>query len=82
MAGPGGRRGGFERPKNARRTFMRVLDYMLRQKWLMLCVLLCIAVSAGAGVFGRSKPPRRPPGPAICPAIYSTPFCCEVYTSR
>ena len=52
MAGPGGRRGGFERPKNARRTFMRVLDYMLRQKWLMLCVLLCIAVSAGAGVFG------------------------------
>ena len=51
--GPGGRRrGGFERPKNARRTFMRVLGYMLRQKWLMLCVLLCIAVSAGAGVFG------------------------------
>ena len=52
MAGPGGRRGGFERPKNARRTFARVLGYMLRQKWLMLCVLLCIAVSAGAGVFG------------------------------
>ena len=51
--GPGGgRRGGFERPKNARRTFMRVLGYMLRQKWLMFCVLLCIAVSAGAGVFG------------------------------
>ena len=51
--GPGGgRRGGFERPKNARHTFMRVLGYMLRQKWLMFCVLLCIAVSAGAGVFG------------------------------
>ena len=54
--GPGGgRRGGFERPKNARRTFMRVLGYMLRQKWLMLCVLLCIAVSAGAGVFTTNR---------------------------
>ena len=52
--GPGGgRRGGFERPKNARRTFMRVLGYMLRQKWLLFCVQTGIGVGVIAFFLGR-----------------------------
>lgn len=51
MPGPGSR-GAFQKPKNAKETFSRVLGYMLRQKWMMALVVLLVAVSAGAGVVG------------------------------
>ncbi len=42
----------FQKPKNARATFGRVMGYMLRQKWLMALVVLMVAVSSLAGVAG------------------------------
>ncbi len=44
--------GNFQKPKNARATFGRVMGYMLRQKWMMALVVLLVAVSSGAGVLG------------------------------
>ena len=51
--GPGGpMRHGFQKPKNAKHTLRRVLQYLGRQKWALLLVFFCVIVSAGASVAG------------------------------
>ena len=50
--GPGHPRGGFRKPKNAKRALARILSYMARRKWMLVVVALCILVSAGAGIMG------------------------------
>lgn len=52
MPGPGHPRGGFRKPKNAKRALARILSYMARRKWMLVVVALCILVSAGAGIMG------------------------------
>jgi len=49
--GPGSR-GGFQKPKNARRTFARLICYITGRKWPLLLVFLCVVVSALGGVAG------------------------------
>ena len=45
-------RHGFQKPKNAKHTLRRVLQYLGRQKWILLLVFFCVIVSAGASVVG------------------------------
>ena len=54
--GPGrggpGARGGYQKPKNAGRTMLRLLGYISGKKWLLVIVFLCVAASAGASLAG------------------------------
>ena len=51
--GPGGpMRHGFQKPKNAKHTLGRVLQYLGRQRWVLLFVFFCVIISAGASVAG------------------------------
>jgi ATP-binding cassette subfamily B protein len=55
--GPGGggpnagARGGYQRPRNAGKTFKRLFPYITRSRWLIVLVLLCVIVSTLGGVF-------------------------------
>ena len=51
--GPGGpMRHGFQKPKNAKHTLGRVLQYLGRQRWVLLFVFFCVIISACASVAG------------------------------
>ncbi|MCU0520772.1 MAG: ABC transporter ATP-binding protein/permease [Anaerolineae bacterium] len=50
--GPGGRFGPIEKPKNAKRTLLRLSGYVWRQRKLLSFVLILIAISTGLGVLG------------------------------
>ncbi len=54
--GPGhggpGAVGGFQKPKNAKRTLRRLLGYVSQRKWPLVIVALCVAVSAVSSVAG------------------------------
>ena len=49
--GPGPGRHGFQRPKNTKQTFLRLLGYLTRYKLLLCLVALCLIVSSVASVF-------------------------------
>lgn len=51
MPGPG-RTKGFAKPKNAKKTIARILQYMGKFKSLWLVVFLCVIISSGASVVG------------------------------
>ena len=54
--GPGGggpgARGGYQKPKNAKRTMLRLLGYIGGKKWLLVLVFLCVALSSVASLAG------------------------------
>ena len=52
VMGPGGGRGKFEKPQNAKATFSRLLKYMLGFRWQLPIVAICIIISALSGVAG------------------------------
>ena len=49
--GPGAR-GGFQKPKDAKKTVKRLLGYLLRRKLPIVVVLLCLLVSTAGGIAG------------------------------
>ena len=51
-SGPPGSRGGFQKPKNTKKTLMRILRYMLRRPAMLVAALACMAVSSLGGVAG------------------------------
>ena len=51
MPGPGSRQG-FGKPKDAKKTIARLLNYMGQYKPLWIIVVLCVLVSSGASVIG------------------------------
>ena len=52
--GPGGHgpRGGFQKPKDLRRTVGTLLTYVGRSKWLLLLVAFCVVLSSLCSIFG------------------------------
>lgn len=46
------RRSGFQKPKSAKKTLLRILDYLMRRKWLLLLVAVFVFISAAAAVTG------------------------------
>lgn len=52
MPGPG-RNKGFAKPKNAKKTISRLLQYMGKFKALWLLVFVCVVITSGAGVAGN-----------------------------
>ena len=51
-AGGPGARGGYQKPKNAKRTMLRLLGYISGKKWLLVLVFLCVALSSVASLAG------------------------------
>ena len=43
---------GFAKPKNAKKTIGRIIQYMGKFKALWLVVFLCVIISSGASVIG------------------------------
>ena len=43
--GPGGPRGGFQKPKNMGRTIGRLLGYLGRSRWLLAVVAVCLVLN-------------------------------------
>ena len=52
--GPGQNRGGFQKPKNLRKTVSRLMSYLARRKWPLLIVLLCLLGSVVTNIAGSS----------------------------
>ena len=58
MAGPrmGGPRGprnmNFRKPKDAKKTLLRLIGYLAQRKWQVLMVIGFVIISAGASIFG------------------------------
>ncbi len=54
--GPGGggpgARGGYQKPKDAKRTMLRLMKYISGKKWLLVIVFVCVAASALASLAG------------------------------
>ncbi len=51
--GPGsGPRGGYQKPKNTRKTALRLLSYLSQNKALLVLVLACLLVSVGTNLGG------------------------------
>ncbi len=50
--GPGGHRGGFERPKDARKTILRLLGYLNNRKLLLALVVIFMLVSTASNLIG------------------------------
>ena len=52
--GPGGpgRRGGYQKPKNAGKTIRRLMTYIAAKKSLLLLIGLCLIVSSASGIGG------------------------------
>ena len=46
------RRSGFQKPKSAKKTLLRILSYLMRRKWLLLLVAVFVFISAAAAVTG------------------------------
>lgn len=51
QGGPGGRMK-FEKPKDAKKTLMRLLSYVVKNKLLLVFIALLVVVSALANIFG------------------------------
>ena len=51
MPGPNNRKG-FAKPKNAKRTFARLMRYLNRYRGMLAIILVCLIVSSSAGVIG------------------------------
>ncbi len=49
--GPGGKRG-FEKPLNAKKTFSRLLGYLVKNKLILVLIGVLVLLSSGAGVAG------------------------------
>ena len=43
--GPGGHHGGFQKPKDAKKTIRRLLSYLTQKKFLLLIIGLCLILS-------------------------------------
>ena len=58
MPGPGprgpGARGGFQKPKDLRKTVVRLMGYLARRKWPLLIVLVCLLGSVCTNIAGSS----------------------------
>ena len=56
QGGPGrggpGARGGYQKPKDAKRTMLRLLKYISGKKWLLVIVFACVAASSVASLAG------------------------------
>ncbi len=50
--GPGGHRGGFERPKDARKTLLRLVSYLNNRKLLLGLVLIFMLLSLASNLIG------------------------------
>ncbi len=50
--GPGGPRGGFQKPKNMGRTIGRLLGYLGRSRWLLAVVAVCLVLNTLCTVGG------------------------------
>ena len=52
--GPGGpgARGGYQKPKDAKRTLLRLMKYISGKKWLLVIVFLCVIISSVASIAG------------------------------
>ena len=50
--GHGGPRGGYQKPKDAKKTIKRIMGYLTHKKWPLLVVLLCLILSTLASVGG------------------------------
>ncbi|MCR5289361.1 MAG: ABC transporter ATP-binding protein/permease [Treponema sp.] len=46
------RRHGGAKPKNTKKTLLRLCSYMAAYKWLWPLEFICVVISAGAGIFG------------------------------
>ena len=47
-----GSRGGFQKPKDAKKTFLRLIAYVTANKLMLVLVFICVAVHALGGVIG------------------------------
>ena len=52
MPGPGSRKISFAKPKNAKKTFSRILGYFMAYRFQLILVAIGILVSAGANIAG------------------------------
>ena len=50
--GPGGPRGGFQKPKDMRGTIGKLMSYVGRSKWLLVIVAFCLVVNTACSVGG------------------------------
>ncbi|MBR5261674.1 MAG: ABC transporter ATP-binding protein, partial [Oscillospiraceae bacterium] len=51
-SGPPGARGGFQKPKNTKKTIKRLLGYLFSKKWPIFVVLLCLIISTASSIGG------------------------------
>ena len=51
--GPGAH-GGFEKPKDLKRTVSRLLGYLTKRKWPLFLVLVCLLLSVGTNIGGST----------------------------
>ena len=50
--GPGGPRGGFQKPKNIGRTTATLMGYIGRSKWLLIVVAVCLVLNTACTIGG------------------------------
>ena len=50
--GPGGPRGGFQKPKDMRKTIGRLMGYIGRSKWLLAVVAVCLVLNTVCSIGG------------------------------
>ncbi len=50
--GPGGPPGGFQKPKNMRKTIGKLMEYVGRSKWLLAVVAVCLLLNTACTVGG------------------------------
>ena len=50
--GPGGPRGGFQKPKDIRKTISTLMRYVGRSKWLLLVVAVCLVLNTACSIGG------------------------------
>ena len=51
--GPGaGPRGGYQRPKNMKKTARRLLSYLTQRKAMLVLVVACLLISVGTNLLG------------------------------
>ncbi|MBR4953232.1 MAG: ABC transporter ATP-binding protein, partial [Oscillospiraceae bacterium] len=51
-SGPPGARGGFQKPKNTKKTIKRLLGYLFSKNWPIFVVLLCLIISTASSIGG------------------------------
>jgi len=51
-SGPPGARGGFQKPKNTKKTIKRLLGYLFSKKWPIFVVLFCLIISTVSSIGG------------------------------